>query len=93
MKSESEQRENTNRARVYKYFLRIRLNLNIGDSNGWRNIKSIYNWTAHEMEMLVGIHMAKVWSKSKNFKCNFSSSSPGRAGFLGPFLGLNPYVT
>ncbi len=65
MKSESEQRENTNRARVYKYFLRIRLNLNIGDSNGWRNIKSIYNWTAHEMEMLVGIHMAKVWSKNK----------------------------
>ena len=31
--------------------------------------------------------------KSKNFKCNFSSSFPGRAGSLGPSPGLNPYVT
>ncbi len=37
--------------------------------------------------------IARIGSRSKTDKSYFSSAPPGRAGSLGTFSGLNPYVT
>ena len=71
----------------------------IFNSNDWRTFdrRTKLNLIFHE---LIGLKLSSqlndknyIYSRSKTDKSYFSSAPPGRAGSLGTFSGLNPYVT